>query len=161
MDRTGVSRRRALTGAASLGVALPVLSACGDDEPDEATDPGSPIDRSSTATPDEPTSEDPSSAESSETGPGLASTAEVPVGGGIVLADEQLVITQPARGEFKGFTAVCTHQGCTVNRVADTIDCPCHGSKFDITTGEPVDGPAPTPLAEIDLVVEGDTINLA
>ncbi len=160
MDRTGVSRRRALTGAASLGVALPVLGACGDDKPDEATDPGSPIDRSGTATPDEPTSEAPPSGEASGVGGGVPA-ADVPVGGGIVLAEERLVITQPAKGEFKGFTAVCTHQGCTVNRVADTIDCPCHGSTFDIATGEPVAGPALAPLAEIELVVDGDTINRA
>jgi Rieske Fe-S protein len=161
MKRTGVSRRGALTSAASLGVALPVLAACGDDEPDQATDPGSPVDRSSTAPSEEPTSEEPSTAQSSETAVTIASAAEVPVGGGLVLAEERLVITQPAEGDFKGFTAVCTHQGCTVNQVADTINCPCHGSMFDITTGEPVGGPASAALAEIDLVVDGDTIKLA
>jgi Rieske Fe-S protein len=144
-----------------MGLGLPVLAACGDDEPEKATDPGKPIDRSSTASPDEPTSEEPSSAESSERGLGIASTADVPVGSGVVIAEQKVVITQPTKGDFKGFTAVCTHQGCTVNQVTDTINCPCHGSRFSIEGGEPVGGPAPSPLAEKRLVVDGDAIYLA
>jgi len=150
-----------LASAATMGLGLPVLAACGDDEPEKATDPGKPIDRSSTASPDEPTPEEPSSAESSERRPGIASAADVPVGSGVVIAEQKLVITQPTKGDFKGFTAICTHQGCTVNRVTDTINCPCHGSQFSIETGEPVAGPAPTALAATKLVVQGDTINLA
>jgi Rieske Fe-S protein len=162
MERTGVSRRGALTSAATLGVALPVLAACGND-PEEATDSSSPTDRSETPEQSEPT---PSDTETSDQatgngGGGIATTAEVPVGGGLILAEQQLVITQPTKGEFKGFTAVCTHQGCTVNKVTDTIDCPCHGSMFSIEDGSVVDGPAPSPLAEQALVVRGDSIDLA
>jgi Rieske Fe-S protein len=159
MCPTGVSRRGALTGAASVGLGLPVLAACGDDQPDQATDPGSPIDRSDTATQDEPTAQEPSSAESSETEPGIASAADVPVGGGLVLAEEKLVITQPTKGEFKGFTAVCTHQGCTVNQVAETINCPCHGSKFNLD-GTVANGPASRPLDAETISVQGDSIVL-
>ena len=57
----------------------------------------------------------------------------VPVGGGVILADEQVVITQPQEGVFQAFSAVCTHQGCVVSEVSDgTINCPCHGSRYSI-----------------------------
>src|SRR5881394_3182865 len=44
----------------------------------------------------------------------LASTSDVPVGGGKILADKKIVLTQSKSGEFHGFSAVCTHAGCTV-----------------------------------------------
>jgi Rieske Fe-S protein len=162
MERTGITRRGALTSAASLGVALPVLAACGDD-PEEATDSSSPIDRSETPEESEPAAPDTEASDeaSGGGGGGISSTAEVPVGGGLILAEQKLVITQPTKGDFKGFTAVCTHQGCTVNNVTDTINCPCHGSMFSIEDGSVVGGPAPSPLAEQELVVRGDTIDLA
>jgi len=161
MSGTGLSRRRALASAATVGLGLPVLAACGEDEPEEATDPGRPIDRSSTASPDDPSPEQPTTDESSQGGGGIASTADVPVGSGVVIAADKLVITQPTEGDFRGFTAVCTHQGCTVNQVTETINCPCHGSRFSIETGEPVAGPAPSALAERQLAVDGGSINLA
>ncbi|WP_424214487.1 Rieske (2Fe-2S) protein [Streptomyces sp. BI20] len=80
--------------------------------------------------------------------------ADVPVGGGTVLKDEKLVITQPTAGAFHCFTAVCTHQGCLVNKVAaGTIDCPCHGSRFADTDGAVRHGPATRPLAEKPITV--------
>jgi Rieske Fe-S protein len=89
----------------------------------------------------------------------LATTAEVPEGGGKIIDGKNIVITQPQAGTFKAFTAVCTHQGCIVNSVADgTIDCPCHGSKFSIKDGSVVHGPAPSPLAPIAIKVEGTSI---
>ena len=60
-------------------------------------------------------------------------TADIPVGGGKVFDALKVVVTQPTAGEFKAFTAVCTHQGCTVNGVSNgIITCPCHGATFDI-----------------------------
>jgi Rieske Fe-S protein len=89
----------------------------------------------------------------------LASTAEVPAGGGKILTDKKIVITQPQAGTFKAFTAVCTHMGCIVNTVADgTIDCPCHGSKYSIKDGSVVNGPAPRPLAPVAITVTGTSI---
>jgi Rieske Fe-S protein len=89
----------------------------------------------------------------------LASTSQVPVGGGTVLTGKRIVITQPTAGAFHAFTAVCTHQGCIVDAVSDgTIDCPCHGSKFSATDGSVVHGPAPTPLAAIAISVQGTSI---
>ena len=89
----------------------------------------------------------------------IAATADVPVGGGLVVKDQKVVVTQPEQGEFKGFTAVCTHAGCVVKEVAGgTINCPCHGSKFSITDGSVVAGPAKKPLAEAPIAVDGAKI---
>lgn len=81
------------------------------------------------------------------TGTLLGLVKDIPVGGGMVFMNEKVVVTQPAKGEFRAFSAVCTHVGCVCNRVANgTIDCPCHGSEFKITDGAVVTGPAPAPL---------------
>jgi Rieske Fe-S protein len=91
----------------------------------------------------------------------LGQTSDIPVGGGMVFTDAKVVVTQPAKGVFKGFSAVCTHVGCLCNRVADgTIDCPCHGSKFTITTGAVVAGPAPSPLPAAPITVSDGKILL-
>jgi Rieske Fe-S protein len=91
----------------------------------------------------------------------LASTSDIPVGGGKVFPGDKLVVTQPTAGEFKAFSAVCTHQGCTVNKVADgTIDCPCHGSKYAIADGSVMHGPAQRSLAERQVTVSGDAVYL-
>ncbi len=92
----------------------------------------------------------------------LATTTEIPVGGGKILATQKIVITQPKAGSFDAFTAICTHLGCTVNVVANgTIDCPCHGSKFSISDGSVVNGPATMPLARINIKVQGSSITQA
>jgi Rieske Fe-S protein len=89
----------------------------------------------------------------------LAKTSDVPVGGGTILTDKKIVITQPQSGTFKAFTAVCTHAGCTVGSVSGgTINCPCHGSKFNIATGAVVNGPAASPLAPVNIQVQGTSI---
>jgi Rieske Fe-S protein len=90
------------------------------------------------------------------------SKATIPVGGGKVFPDQKVVVTQPASGEFKAFSAVCTHQSCVVAEVADgTINCACHGSKFDITTGAVKNGPATSPLPEKSVTVDGDGISIS
>jgi Rieske Fe-S protein len=92
----------------------------------------------------------------------LASTADIPVGGGKIFKDEKVVVTQPTKGDFKAFSAVCTHQGCTVGSVADgLINCPCHKSSFRIADGSVTSGPATRPLPAEQITVEGDSIKLA
>jgi len=92
----------------------------------------------------------------------LASSDEIPVAGGKVFEPAKIVVTQPQKGQFAAFTAVCTHQGCTVSTVRDgTINCPCHGSKFRIADGSVAGGPAPRPLSKVEIVVEENTIRLA
>ncbi len=93
------------------------------------------------------------------TGAELAGTSEVPVGGGLILADEKIVITQPTAGEFVAFSAVCTHQGLLVTSVdGDTIRCANHGTSYSAQTGEVEGGPAPSGLEKVEITVEGDTI---
>lgn len=102
------------------------------------------------------------SAGGSGSGGALASTSEIPVGGGKVFASDKVVVTQPEAGTFKGFSAVCTHMQCTVDQVANgTIDCPCHGSKFSAKDGSVVAGPAPSPLPAANVKVSGSKITLS
>jgi nitrite reductase/ring-hydroxylating ferredoxin subunit len=91
----------------------------------------------------------------------LATTSQIPVGSGMIFTSQQVVVTQPSSGEFKAFSAVCTHMGCIVNQISDgTIDCPCHGSQYSIKTGDVVSGPAPKPLPAKQIKVTGDSIFL-
>jgi nitrite reductase/ring-hydroxylating ferredoxin subunit len=91
----------------------------------------------------------------------LAQTSDIPVGGGTIFTAAKVVVTQPTRGVFKAFSAVCTHVGCLCNQVVDgTIDCPCHGSTFKITDGSVVAGPASTALAAAPIKVANGKIML-
>ena len=75
-------------------------------------------------------------------------------------ADAKIVVTQPTAGQYKGFTAVCTHQGCVVAEVAGgTINCGCHGSKFKAADGSVANGPAASPLAAAEITVHGNQIH--
>jgi Rieske Fe-S protein len=98
---------------------------------------------------------------SSAAGGALAATGDIPVGGGKIFDTQLTVVTQPTAGEFKAFSAVCTHMGCTVNQIADgRIDCPCHGSEYSITDGAVLAGPAPRPLPAKTIKITGDSIFL-
>ena len=95
-------------------------------------------------------------------GSALASTGDIPVGSGKIFHNAKVVVTQPATGEYKGFSAVCTHMACVVDQISDgTIDCPCHGSKYSIKDGSVVAGPAPSPLPTQSIKVSGESIYLA
>lgn len=78
-----------------------------------------------------------------------------------MFADQAVVVTQPVAGRFHAFSAICTHQGCTISEVTDdTINCPCHGSRFSSTDGSVVRGPARRPLPTVDVIVEGTDLTL-
>ena len=93
--------------------------------------------------------------------PMTVSTSDIPVGGGKIYADHKIVITQPAAGDFKAFSAICTHQGCVVGEVTTSIGCPCHGSKFSIKDGSVVNGPATKPLESLHVTVKNGEISVA
>lgn len=154
------TRRRAV-GVVALGAGAPLLAACGSDA-DTASDPttSDPTTSGPTGASSSPTADgSPTTADSSGPAAGLVAASDVPVGGGVILSEERVVVTQPAEGEFKGFTAVCTHQGCVVARVASEIECDCHGSRFAVADGSVVGGPAPSPLAEVGVeVVDGQVV---
>jgi Rieske Fe-S protein len=91
----------------------------------------------------------------------LTGTSAIPVGGGKIFPSQLVVVTQPTAGQFKAFSATCTHMGCTVSQIADgRIDCPCHGSEYSITDGAVLRGPAPKPLPAKHIKVTGDSIFL-
>ncbi|MCJ0874905.1 Rieske (2Fe-2S) protein [Streptomyces sp. AP-93] len=143
-DPTRAARRTVLAVGASA-LAGGVLTACGTEETKPKAEGGSAptAQSSSSSTPAPAAAVKP-----------LLKSSEVPVGGGTVLKDEKLVVTQPTAGSFRCFTAVCPHQGCVVNKVeAGTIDCPCHGSKFKVADGAVAKGPATQPLAEKKITV--------
>ena len=92
----------------------------------------------------------------------IGKTSEVPVGGGKIFAADKVVVTQPTEGDFKAFSALCTHQGCVVSKIeGKDIDCTCHGSKFSITDGSVVNGPAKKPLESLQVTVTGDDLTVA
>jgi Rieske Fe-S protein len=138
----GVSRRAVMRGAAVagvVGVAGTTLAACGGGNDDDS-----------------------GSGQGGENG---VKAGEIPVGGGKVvngLDSKKVVITQPTSGQFKAFSAICTHQGCTVNDISNNvISCPCHGSKYSAEDGSVQGGPAPSPLSGVNIKVSGDTITFA
>jgi Rieske Fe-S protein len=135
------SRRGVLLGAGAVGAGM-VAAACGGKET--------------------PSSGGQSASSETKSASPSVKASDVPVGGGVVLTEAKVVVTQPKAGEFKAFTAVCTHKQCTVSKVADgTIDCPCHGSKFSAVDGSVVKGPADEPLAPKTVTVAGDTLTVA
>nr|WP_087096575.1 Rieske (2Fe-2S) protein [Nocardiopsis sp. JB363] len=131
--------RRSVFGAAGGGALAGMVTACGGDEGDDAGSGG----EQATDTP-------------------LITTGEVPVGEGTIISEHEVVVTQPEEGVFRAFSTVCTHQGCDVDEVSGgEIHCPCHGSRFSIEDGAPVEGPADAPLEELEVRVDGDDIVLA
>ena len=139
------TRRAVLAGAAGIA-AVSVMAACGDDG---GTD-GNAGSGSNNA-----------GGNGGNTGgnSSLPKTTDVPVGGGVVVAAADVVITQPSKDQFKAFSATCTHQGCTVADVSGgTINCGCHFSKFSATDGSVKNGPATQPLPEKKVTVTGTSI---
>lgn len=141
-----VTRRRVLVAGAGSALGLTALAACGG---------GGSTPSSSPAT--TPTQAGPAPA------PGvLAKVADIPVGGAVSATDasgKPLIVAQPNAGTVVAFSAICTHMGCTVAPSDGILRCPCHGSTYDLATGDNTGGPAPSPLTEIAVSVQhGDVI---
>jgi Rieske Fe-S protein len=90
----------------------------------------------------------------------VASLGDVPVGGSIAatLDGAPILISQPTAGSVVAFSAICTHQGCVVKPGKGEFDCPCHGSRYNSTTGEVLSGPAPKSLGKVPVTIAGDAI---
>lgn len=137
-----VSRRAALAAGGAVGVGG-LAAACGSrDAP-----PPAPLGPPATA--------------AGSAGTRLGAAADVPVGGGKVFETLEVVVTQPTAGDYRGFSAICTHTGCIVTTVSDgTINCPCHGSRYRLD-GTVAAGPAPRPLRPRGVTVDGGQIVLS
>jgi Rieske Fe-S protein len=156
------TRRGVLAGVGLVGLAG-AITACGASGSSSSTATGT----NSTSGGGATTATVPSSSSSAASSSGgaasdaLTSTSAIPVGGGKIFDTQLVVITQPSAGEFKAFSAVCTHMGCTVNQISGgKIECPCHGSEYSVATGDVLRGPAPRPLAVKQIKVSGDSIFL-
>ncbi|MET7275898.1 Rieske (2Fe-2S) protein [Streptomyces flaveolus] len=140
---SGPARRTVVAAAGAAGLAV-ALTACGGSDDDASSESAT------------------GGGENAGAGGALAATTDIPEGGGKVFADRKIVVTQPTAGEFKAFSAICTHQGCAVKDVSDgVINCPCHNSKFSITDGSVQGGPARKPLPPVQITVSGDSIEPA
>jgi nitrite reductase/ring-hydroxylating ferredoxin subunit len=145
-DTLPISRRTVIMNAGLAAAALAGLSSC----TNYGTGPIS-----------EPSAAATSGAPTGGAGKAMTTTAaDIPVGSGKIFPDAETVITQPKKGEFKAFSSICTHQGCPVATVTDTINCDCHGSKYSITDGSVVNPPAPKPLPPKTIKVDGDTLTV-
>ena len=147
----GVDRRRVLLTGAVVVAGAAVTAACGSSGTSGSSASSSAGGGSS-----------PSDSSSSGGGGAIdVKTSDVPVGGGVVLADQKVVVTQPTAGTYKAFSAVCTHQGCVVASVVNgTIVCPCHGSKYSAADGSVQGGPAPAPLKSYTVAVNGSDLSV-
>ena len=139
----GTTRRALLLGAGAIGAAG-VLAACGSSSP-TTTNPGNG-----------------GNGGGAPASPQPVKVSDVPVGGGAIFADQNFVVTQPTAGQFKAFSATCTHEQCLVSRIqGDKIICPCHGSQYNIADGSVAVGPATRPLPARAATVTGDTITVS
>lgn len=134
---TDTTRRTVLAGAAGISAAV-ALAACGDGSNDTGSSNSAPT----------------GNANAGAAGGSLGAATEIPVGGGKIFKDQKVVVTQPTAGQYKAFSTSCTHAGCDVTTVTTTINCPCHGSHFDLADGAPKAGPATKPLAAASVKVE-------
>jgi len=167
VDTEGASttRRAMLAGVGAIGASA-LLAACGTDEGDSSLvggDGGAPDSTGGAAAPTTgaPTTGAPEANGGATSGTKLSAISDIPKDGGKIFEDKQVVVTQPAAGEFKCFTAICTHQQCTVTKVRNgKITCDCHGSQFSIEDGSVKRGPATKGLKEVTIKVEGDAIYL-
>jgi Rieske Fe-S protein len=71
-----------------------------------------------------------------------------------------LAVTRVSETQVVAVSRICTHMSCTVNmpaRAGGTLDCPCHGSRFQ-TTGQVVNGPAARNLFQFPARIEGNQV---
>jgi cytochrome b6-f complex iron-sulfur subunit len=94
-------------------------------------------------------------------GTAIASESEVVPGSAYKFKDSgnPAFLVRLDNGDFVAYSAICTHQGCTVAYKNGNLACPCHGSVFDPADGAAVvTGPAQRPLPEIPVKVQGGEV---
>ena len=165
LEASGTTRRTVLRAAgvvALAGAGVAPLAGCAAESTSGApsttpSEPATSEPASSSPTAEAPSAKPSASKAQAPKGPSVA-TSKVPVGGGVILADADYVVTQPSKGSYKAFSKICTHQGCPVAEVRDgVIHCNCHGSEYSIKDGSVTKPPAPKPLAKANTkVFEGE-----
>jgi len=82
------------------------------------------------------------------------------VGDELIFEDQKVILRRQTKTEVAAISLVCTHLGCTVNRVETGFQCPCHGSQYD-SDGLVVGGPAPKTLHWLEIKkVPGNQIEI-
>jgi Rieske Fe-S protein len=149
VERRTVGRRAVVAAAGAAGLSAALVACGGSDDSSDSADSAS----------EQPAATGGGDAEAADV---LAKTTDIPEGGGMVFADQGVVVTQPTAGEYKAFSSKCTHTGCAVKDISEgVIHCPCHGSKFSATDGSVTAGPAKKPLPAASIKVSGTSITLA
>lgn len=154
LKNTVLTRRGLAVTGGTLGVGS-LLAACGGSD-DATTSPGAGASPSASSS-----SSAPSASAGASGGQALTKLADVPVGSGVVVQDAQgsaVVVVQPEAGQVAAFSGLCTHQGCAVALKDSELDCPCHGSRFELLTGKVLQGPATEPLKSLPVQVDGDSV---
>ncbi|MGM0931035.1 MAG: ubiquinol-cytochrome c reductase iron-sulfur subunit [Actinomycetota bacterium] len=72
----------------------------------------------------------------------------------------KVMVYRPDEETVEAFSAICTHQGCTVAPTGAEFHCPCHGSVFSAQDGAVLDGPAAKPLQRFAAAIDGDWITV-
>jgi Rieske Fe-S protein len=69
------------------------------------------------------------------------------------------LLVRQANGDFKAFSATCSHLDCTVQYKEDmkVIWCACHNGKYDLN-GNNISGPPPKPLEEFLVLIKGNEV---
>ena len=136
-----ISRRGVIASAVGVS-AVAALSACST-EVSELT---------STPSPEAPATTSPVA---------VAKTSDIPIGSGKKFDVEgvPILITQPRAGEFRGFSAVCTHAGFVMTNMANSeIKCDNHGAVYSADDGSVLSGPAALALGKVTVTIEGDDV---
>jgi nitrite reductase/ring-hydroxylating ferredoxin subunit len=147
--------RRSVLRVACGGCAALALSACGGSSTPTAgpgTVTSGPSPTADTASPASPAS--PAAATA------IAKLADIPVGSSIKgkAGGESLLLARPTDGTVVAFSAICTHQSCTVEPAGKELVCPCHQSHYDAFTGKVLSGPAPRPLTAFPVAVQDGNV---
>ena len=99
--------------------------------------------------------------DSPQTGVVLLSVNELEVGQATVVTTSdgvEVAVVREGEQEVRAFSAICTHQGCTVRAEEEDLYCPCHGSKFALTDGSVISGPAEEPLPEFPVGIQDGNV---
>ena len=151
-----ISREKLFRLGGALGVSVAgasVLAACGGD-PSGHSASGSLSNNSSARSP---------AGKASAGAQKIAQASKVPPGSAVNFEDRgnPAVLIHLQNGKFVAYSAVCTHQGCTVAYQNGKLACPCHGSVFDPSKGGAVlYGPAPAPLPQIPIKAQNGGVYL-
>jgi cytochrome b6-f complex iron-sulfur subunit len=153
MNASHPTSRRTVLAGTGAGLVVAFTAACSSaDEPVIPLDAGEAGDPSADVDP---------TVEAAAGATPLAKLDDIPVGSAVAAESpdgKPLIISRPEEGTVVAFSAICTHQACTVAPKGQTLNCPCHGSRFDAATGGVLRGPASKPLRAFAVHVDGKNV---